>query len=81
MAWDGKTRVFKDDKIAVMVQGITVRGTVYSADWYGVRDGWYIEITNAEFENRPLNFTGNYSYWKQGNDGGRIIELNGQPID
>jgi hypothetical protein len=47
---------------------------VYSADHNGERDGWYIELKNA-------NVTGGYSYWKQGYDGGRILSINGKKVD
>ena len=56
----------KGDKVTIQVQGIEVTGEVYSANHYG-KDGWYIELTNA-------NVSGGYSYWKQGQDGGDIIE-------
>jgi len=61
------------DIIAIKAKGITVRGTILSACYYGPEDGWYIELINA-------NVPGGYSYWKQGLDGGKIVEVNGRHI-
>ncbi len=60
----------KGDTVVIKAQGIQVRGKVLSAAYYGGRDGWYIELIEA-------NVPGGYSYWKQGLDGGSIIEVNG----
>lgn len=69
MATDNKNvEVKKGDQIAIRAQGITIKGTVISANWYGPTDGWYIE-TSTE--------SGGYSYWKQGQDGGQLRFVNG----
>ncbi len=66
-------RINKDDQVEIAAQGIIVRGTVLTAQWYGERDGWYIEMDHA-------NVPGGYSYWKQGYDGGRINKVNGLTV-
>lgn len=71
-------KIEKGDKIVVYSNGVTVEGTVYSANYYGKRDGWYIEMENCTFKNRPYNFIGTVSYWKQGQDGGHIVSVNGK---
>lgn len=57
----------KGDQITIDAQGIVVRGIVYSAQHYP-DDGWYIEIEQA-------NVPGGFSYWKQKQDGGRIVDV------
>lgn len=64
--YDNKLKIKKGDSVTIKVQGIKVTGEVLSADHWGEKDGWYIEMTNA-------NVSGGYSYWKQGQDGGEII--------
>lgn len=59
------------DEIAVQAQGIVVKGKVLTVDHYGAYDGWYIQMS-------PANVPGNFSYWKQGIDGGNIIAINGE---
>ncbi|MEO2202147.1 hypothetical protein ABGV42_00130 [Paenibacillus pabuli] len=66
--------VNRGDRIKIQAQGITVIGDVYSANFYAYDGGWYIEVENA-------NVPGGYSYWKQGQDGGKILEINGVPIE
>jgi hypothetical protein len=58
-----------NDNIVVAAQGLRIRGDVVSVNYYD-EAGWYIEITNA-------NVPGGYSYWKQRDDGGHVIEING----
>lgn len=66
-------QVNKGDTITIKSQGIKVTGEVLSANDWGGTDGWYIELTKA-------NVPGGYSYWKQGQDGGKIIRINGEDI-
>jgi hypothetical protein len=73
MATDEKISINKGDILTIAAKGILVTGQVYSANYYGESDGWYIELTNA-------NVPGRYSYWKQGFDGGKIIAINGKQI-
>lgn len=46
-----------------------VTGEVISADWYE-ETGWYIELIHA----------GGYGYWKQRDDGGQVIAVNGSVL-
>jgi len=62
----------KGSIVTIQAQGIQVTGKVLSADNWGGKDGWYIEMTEA-------NVPGGYSYWKQGQDGGTLVEVNGVP--
>ncbi len=73
MATNGKVTVNVGDSITIEAKGIRVTGKVYSVDFWGGNDGWYIELVNA-------NVPGGYSYWKQGFDGGSIVELNGKSL-
>lgn len=61
-------KIQKGDTIKIKSQGTTAEGTVLSADYYGERDGWYIELEAP------------YRYWKQGFDGGYVVEVNGQQV-
>jgi hypothetical protein len=70
---DGKVTVNQGDTIVVEAQGMKVKGRVHSASFWGGKDGWYIEIVDAV----PTG----YSYWKQGYDGGRIVEVNGKRVN
>lgn len=54
--------------IAIKSQGLTVKGKVISAEHWGERDGWYIEMIDTD---------GNYRYWKQGQDGGELLSIEG----
>ena len=55
------------DKVKIKAQGILVTGKVVRVDhWEGY--GWDIELTEA-------NVPGGYSHWKQGTDGGEIVEV------
>jgi hypothetical protein len=74
--------VKKGDRIKVQAPTITVTGTVvtvehwdYDMDRQGniVGGGWYIQMTDA-------NVPGGFSYWKQGCDGGKIVEINGKEV-
>lgn len=65
MASNGKVIVNVDDTITVKAQGHTLSGKVLSADWWGEKDGWYIEFTGSH----------GYSYWKQRYDGGDIVKV------
>jgi hypothetical protein len=66
-------KVVKGDVVVIKAQGITVKGEVLSADYWGDKDGWYIELTKA-------NVPGGYSYWKQRFDGGKLVEVNGKEV-
>ncbi|MFW6008660.1 MAG: hypothetical protein ACOCP8_05270 [archaeon] len=57
-------KIEKDDLIEIECKGIMVSGKVLSAINYGGKDGWYIEF---------LSESGDYHYWKQGKDGGKVI--------
>jgi hypothetical protein len=63
-------KIVYGDRIAIQVQGRLIIGSVESAEDYGNDGGWYIEMTRA-------NVPGGYSYWKQGSDGGKIVQVNG----
>lgn len=64
-------RLKKGDKIALhrdvnnyyRPNSRPLEGTVISANYYGVTDGWYIEFNSDEV---------GYGYWKQGSDGGEL---------
>lgn len=47
-------------------------GTVIKADWWGPRDGWYIE-QNKDYA--TAGWQTGYGYWKQGMDGGEVRQL------
>lgn len=68
-----------DDKIRLTLpDGYQVAGKVISADHWGNRDGWYIEIRKDLLteKNRASNFIqSDYGYWKEGCDGGRVEKL------
>ena len=66
-------QVNKGDTVVLKAQGLKVSGQVLSADYWGEKDGWYIELTMA-------NVPGSYAYWKQGQDGGELISVNGVPV-
>lgn len=68
----GMKSIPKGTPVVIKAQGLTVRGEVISAEHYGSGDGWYIELGNA-------NVPGGYSYWKQGQDGGELVEVDGIP--
>ncbi len=61
------------DEIIVAAQSIKVKGTVLTVDHYGAEDGWYIQMS-------PATVPGNFSYWKQGIDGGNVIAVNGKSV-
>ncbi len=63
---DGVFSVHKGDRITIHVQGVTLSGTVLTATLWEPPDGWYIETA---LDN------GDYSYWKQGLDGGEIVSV------
>jgi hypothetical protein len=51
----------------IKVRGITrTIKEIISQDYYGDRDGWYIEFVGTD---------GKYGYWKQGCDGGQLIRV------
>lgn len=62
----------KGDKITIAAMGLKVKGTVTSVNYYDYT-GYYIELTDA-------NVPGGYSYWKQRDDGGMVIEINGRAM-
>ena len=66
LSCDGTFTVHKGDRITIHALGITVIGTVLTANYWAPPDGWYIEIA---LDN------GGYSYWKQGLDGGEIVSV------
>ncbi|HUV52284.1 MAG TPA: hypothetical protein VMW64_04330 [Dehalococcoidia bacterium] len=47
-------------------------GTVISANFYGERDGWYIE---SDKDKVSLGWDTGYGYWKQGMDGGYVEKI------
>jgi len=57
----------KGDTVTIKAQGITVTGTVLSAEHYE-DSGWYIEMNNT-------NVPGGYSYYKQRYDGGEVVSV------
>ena len=63
---DRPARVIEGDQVVIRVKGVDTVGTVVSASWYGVKDGWYIEFTRLD--------NGRYGYWKQGMDGGELVK-------
>lgn len=67
-------KISKGDVVTIAAQGIKVTGEVLSADYWGEKDGWYIELTKA-------NVPGGYSYWKQRYDGGKIVSINGKKVE
>jgi hypothetical protein len=69
-----RQKIEKGSIVVIKAQGITVTGKVLTADNWGDRDGWYIEMTEA-------NVPGGYSYWKQGQDGGKLVSVNGVPVE
>lgn len=48
--------------------GRVLIGKVISSEFYGDRDGWYIEFRNSHGVGNGMN----YAYWKQGKDGGSV---------
>lgn len=74
MAKANGVEVNKDDKVTIAAQGIKVTGTVTAVEHWGGHDGWDIEMKDA-------NVRGGYSRWKQGTDGGKIIQVNGQVVE
>lgn len=54
------------DRIAITTGGDRFVGVVLTAEHWGARDGWFIEI-DKDF--------GGYGYWKQGCDGGVVEKL------
>ncbi len=60
------------DRITVKAQGLKVTGTVVTVEHNGP-DGWYIQMNEA-------NVPGGFSYWKQGIDGGKIVEHNNKEV-
>jgi len=75
--YEGVT-IKEGDVITIAAQGVKVKGTVLSVDHNGPRDGWYIELGDAT--SGGLIWGGGYCYWKQGSDGGRVVEVNGKEI-
>lgn len=63
----------KGDTVSIRARGITVTGTVLSANHWGDDGGWYIELDDA-------NVPGGYSYYKQGQDGGNVVKVNGEKV-
>lgn len=63
-----KRTIKKGAIVTIEVNGLTVIGEVYSADYWGESDGWYIELVDTN---------GVYRYWKQGQDGGKLINIEG----
>lgn len=61
----------KDSKVAIMFNGNKIEGKVLTANNWGPEDGWYIEM---------IDTFGNYRYWKQGPDGGEVIEVDGENV-
>lgn len=60
------------DRITIAAMDIKVTGDVVSCSYYR-GDGWDIELDNA-------NVPGGWSHWKQWQDGGRIVEINGKEV-
>lgn len=58
----------RGDKIVITMDGERFLGKVLTAEHYGARDGWFIEIDKDR---------GGYGYWKQGSDGGTVEKLKG----
>lgn len=59
------------DTVKFRAQGRTFEGKVLTADNNGNKYGWYIEM---------IDNNDGYVYWKQGHDGGELLEVNGQPV-
>jgi hypothetical protein len=55
----------KETYVLIRCQGSTISGKVLTARWWGENDGWYIELIDGY---------GLYRYWKQGSDGGELVE-------
>ena len=67
---DGQWTIRQGDHLTIRAQGIVISGTVLSANFWGDKDGWYIELATDQ---------GGYSYWKQGCDGGEIMAVQANP--
>ena len=65
-------RISEGDKIKVWCQGELVEGKVISAMDYDEDGGWYIEMTDLK---------GVYRYWRQGQDGGELLEVNDKRVE
>lgn len=52
--------------VRIRHNNVNIDGKVISADHYGPRDGWYIELLKRD---------GDYRYWKQGQDGGTLLAV------
>lgn len=59
-------KAFKNDVVVIEHRGMKVEGTVLSANHWGESEGWYIEMIDTD---------GMYRYWKQGEDGGELLEV------
>lgn len=61
------------DVVVVEAQGMRVKGRVEVVDYWGEEYGWDLELADA-------NVRGGYSRWKQGTDGGKLVEVNGRTV-
>ena len=62
----------KGDTVEIASSGLVVKGVVVTVDYWD-NDGWDIELTDA-------NVSGGYSRWKQWQDGGKVLSVNGEKI-
>lgn len=65
-----KTWLDKGTLVEIHAQGLKIKGSVITADYWSDREGWYIELTDSY---------GTYRYWKQRYDGGRLVSIDGEP--
>lgn len=63
-----RKHLVKDTEVTIHAKGMVITGKVLSADHYG-QDGWYIELIDTR---------GTYRYWKQGQDGGELVSIDGK---
>ena len=74
MMFNAPYDIKKYDVIVIEAQGIRVVGQVLNVDYWGDDGGWHIEMS-------PANVPGNYSFWKQREDGGKIVKINDKIIE
>lgn len=72
-AYAGRQKIEKGTEVVIKAMGMTVKGTVLTADNWETAEApnWYIELTDTK---------GQYRYWKQKYDGGQLVEVNGVKV-